>query len=114
MQSLGHASKKIKTWRRLMMSRTPNTLIKAAIAGFALAIAAGCATTAQVEEARAEAAEAKRVAQEAQSTVDQARGMMQQAMEAARAAQAAADASQNCCNDLERKLDRALQDMQRK
>lgn len=97
-----------------MISRTSNTMIKAAVAGFALVIAAGCATTAQVEEARAQAAEAQRTAEAAQAAVDQARGMMQQAMEAARAAQAAADASQNCCNDLERKLDRALQDMQRK
>ncbi|PKL96521.1 MAG: hypothetical protein CVV18_01430 [Gammaproteobacteria bacterium HGW-Gammaproteobacteria-8] len=97
-----------------MISRTPQTLIKTAIAACALVIAAGCATTAQVEQAQAEAAEARRIAEAAQSAVDQARGMMQQAMEAARAAQAAADASQNCCNDLERKLDRALQDMQRK
>jgi|GEM_PF-1036648 len=88
--------------------------LKATVAAILLALAAGCATTAQVEQAQAEAAEAKRIAEEAQRSVENARSMMQQAMEAARAAQAAADASQNCCNDLERKLDRALQDMQRK
>ncbi len=97
-----------------MNFRNRNALLKSAAAAFMLALAAGCATTAQVEQAQAEAAEAKRMAQEAQSMVENARSMMQQAMEAARAARAAADASQNCCNDLERKLDRALQDMQRK
>ena len=51
---------------------------------------------------------------EAQSQVANARSMIEEAMAAARAAQSAADASQNCCTDLERKLDRALQDMQRK
>ncbi|GAB4168314.1 MAG: hypothetical protein Kow0020_01560 [Wenzhouxiangellaceae bacterium] len=96
------------------MNRTPKTLIKMMIAGSALAIAAGCATTKQVEQAQAEAAEAKRMAQEANAELDRVRGMIQQALEAARAAQATADASQNCCKDLERKLDRALQDMQRK
>ncbi|MDT8410189.1 MAG: hypothetical protein RQ741_11360 [Wenzhouxiangellaceae bacterium] len=89
-------------------------LLKTMLAGCALALAAGCATTQQVEEARAEAAAAQRTADEAMKMVEQARGMMQEAMQAARAAQSAADASQNCCTDLERKLDRALQDMQRK
>lgn len=96
------------------MNRTQKTLIKMVIASSALAIAAGCATTKQVEQAQAEAAEAKRMAQEANAELDRVRGMIQQALEAARAAQATADASQNCCKDLERKLDRALQDMQRK
>ncbi|MDT8439703.1 MAG: hypothetical protein RQ729_11910 [Wenzhouxiangellaceae bacterium] len=89
-------------------------VVRSVAAAALLALAAGCATKAEVQQAQAEAAEAKRIAEEAQSMVQNARSMMQQAMEAARAAQAAADASQNCCNDLERKLDRALQDMQRK
>jgi len=97
-----------------MNFRTSKIIIKATVAGCALAIAAGCATTAQLEEVRGEAIEARRLAQEAQTSLDRAQGMMKEALEAARAAQAAADESQNCCDDLERKLDRALQDMQRK
>jgi len=97
-----------------MIVQKSRIILKTLIAGGALALAAGCVTTQQLEEVRAEAAEAKRTAEQAQQMVEQARGSMQQAMEAARAAQAAADASQNCCTDLERKLDRALQDLQRK
>lgn len=89
-------------------------LFKSFVVGCALVLAAGCATTSDLEAARAEAAEAKRIAEEAQTKVDNAMSMINEAMEAARAAQAAADASQNCCTDLERKLDRALQEMQRK
>lgn len=97
------------------MIRSPRTTaLKALVGGFALAMAAGCATTAQLEEVRAEAQEAKRIAAEATARLEAAQSSIQQAMEAARAAQAAADASQNCCTDLERKLDRALEDMQRK
>jgi len=94
----------------------PNSkiLLKCLVAGFALVVAAGCATSSDLEEVRAEAAEAKRMAEAAQSKVDNAASMINEAMEAARAAQATADASQNCCTDLERKLDRALQEMQRK
>lgn len=89
-------------------------LLKSLVAGCALAMAAGCATKAQLEEALAEAAEAQRMAEAAQTQVDNAASMISEAMDAARAAQSAADASQNCCTDLERKLDRALEDMQRK
>lgn len=89
-------------------------LLKSLMAGCVLAMAAGCATKAQLEEALAEAAEAQRMAEAAQSQVDNAASMISEAMDAARAAQSAADASQNCCTDLERKLDRALEDMQRK
>jgi len=97
------------------MNRSPRTTaLKALIGGCALAMAAGCATTAQLEEVRAEAAEAQRMAAEATARLEAAQSSIQQAMEAARAAQAAADASQNCCTDLERKLDRALEDLQRK
>ncbi|MFN2334354.1 MAG: hypothetical protein ABR550_08020 [Wenzhouxiangellaceae bacterium] len=97
-----------------MIVQKTESIFKALIVGAALALSAGCVTTQQLEEVRAEAADAKRSAEQAQQMVEQARGSMQQAMEAARAAQAAADASQNCCTDLERKLDRALQDLQRK
>src|SRR6056297_1667562 len=97
-----------------MNVRNSKILLKSLVAGYALALAAGCATTAQLEEVRAEAAEAKRAAEQAQSQLANARSMIEEAMAAARAAQSAADASQNCCTDLERKLDRALQDMQRK
>ncbi|MEX2500203.1 MAG: hypothetical protein WD397_15150 [Wenzhouxiangellaceae bacterium] len=89
-------------------------LFKSLVAGCALVLAAGCATSSQIEEIRAETAEARRIAEDAQAKVDNAASMINEAMEAARAAQAAADASQNCCTDLERKLDRALQDLQRK
>ena len=97
-----------------MNVRNSKILLKSLVAGCVLALAAGCATNAQLEEVRAEAAEARRMAEQAQSQVENARSMMQEAMAAARAAQSAADASQNCCTDLERKLDRALQEMQRK
>lgn len=97
-----------------MNVRNPGFMLKGLAAGMALALAAGCATTSQLEEARADAAEARRIAEEAQSMVENARNLAQQALDAARAAQSAADASQQCCTDLERKLDRALQDMQRK
>ena len=97
------------------MTRSPrNMALKALIGGFALALAAGCATTAQLDEVRAEAEEAKRMAAEATARLEAAQSSIQQALDAARAAQAAADASQNCCTDLERKLDRALEDMQNK
>ncbi len=97
------------------MTRSPrNAAAKALIGGFALALAAGCASTQQLNEVRAEAEEAKRMAAEATARLEAAQSSIQQALEAARAAQAAADASQNCCTDLERKLDRALEDMQNK
>jgi len=97
-----------------MKVRNYNILVKGLAAGCALTLAAGCATKAQLEEVRAEAAEAMLAAEEAQDRIDNAAGMINEAMEAARAAQATANASQNCCTDLERKLDRALQEMQRK
>jgi len=97
-----------------MNVRNSKILLKSVVAGCVLALAAGCATTSQLEEVRAEAAEAKRAAEQAQSQLANARSMIEEAMTAARAAQSAADASQNCCSDLERKLDSALQDMQRK
>ena len=97
-----------------MNARTSKIALKCLIAGGVLALAAGCASTKQLEEVRAEAEAARQMASEAQSMVANVRGMVEDALEQARAAQAAADASQNCCNDLERKLDRALQDMQRK
>jgi hypothetical protein len=101
--------------QEIHMIRSPRTAaLKALVGGFALAMAAGCATTAQLEEVRAEAQEAKRIAAEATARLEAAQSSIQQAMQMARAAQAAADASQNCCTDLERKLDRALEDMQRK
>lgn len=97
------------------MTRSPrNAAAKALIGGFALALAAGCASTQQLNEVRAEAEEAKRMAAEATARLEAAQSSIQQALEAARTAQAAADASQNCCTDLERKLDRALEDMQNK
>jgi len=97
-----------------MNVRNSKILLKSIAAGCALALAAGCATTSDLEAVRAEAAEARRMAEQAQTKVDNAASMINEAMEAARAAQATADASQNCCTDLERKLDRALQEMQRK
>jgi len=97
-----------------MNVRNSKIILKSLVAGCALALAAGCASTSKLEEARADAAEARRMAEEAQTQVENVRSMVEEAMAAARAAQSAADASQNCCSDLERKLDRALQDMQRK
>jgi len=97
-----------------MNARTSKIALKCLIAGGVLALAAGCASTKQLEEVRAEAEAARQMASEAQSMVANVRGMVEDALEQARAAQAAADASQNCCNDLERKLDRALQEMQEK
>jgi len=97
-----------------MNARIPNFVIKALVAGVCIGLMAGCATTKQLEEVRAEAAAAQRAAEEAQNMVTSARSMMQEALETARAAQSAANASQQCCTDLERKLDRALQDLQRK
>jgi len=97
-----------------MNVQSPKIVLKCMIAGAALALAAGCATTSQLEEVRAEAQAARQAADEARSMVENARSMIEQALETARAAQAAAEASQNCCTDLERKLDRALQEMQQK
>ena len=97
-----------------MNVRDSKILLRSLAAGCALVLAAGCASTSDLDAVRAEAAEARRMAEEAQTKVDNATSMINEAMEAARAAQAAADASQNCCTDLERKLDRALQEMQRK
>jgi predicted nucleic acid-binding Zn-ribbon protein len=91
-----------------------NTLIKGLIAGCALMLVAGCATSKQLEAVQAEAAEARRMAEEAQSTVENVRSMVEEALAEARAASDAAEAAQNCCTDLERKLDRALQEMQQK
>jgi len=82
--------------------------------GALLALSAGCATNAQLEEVRAEAQAARQAAEQAQSQLDSARSMIEDALAMAREAKAAAEAAQNCCTDLERKLDRALQDMQRK
>lgn len=97
-----------------MNVQTRKIALKCMIAGGVLALAAGCATTKQLEEVRAEAEAARQAAAEAQSMVENARSMIEDAMRTARAAQSAAEASQNCCTDLERKLDRALQEMQRK
>jgi outer membrane murein-binding lipoprotein Lpp len=103
-----------KTWRNPMNVRNSKFLLKGLVAGCALALAAGCASTSQLEEVRAEAEEARRMAQEAQSTIDSVRSMVEEALAEAQAAGEAADAAQACCTDLERKLDRALEEMQQK
>ena len=71
-----------------MNVRNSKILLKSLVAGCALALAAGCATTSQLEEVRAEAAEAKRMAEQAQSQVANARSMIEEAMAAAREAKA--------------------------
>ena len=65
------------------MTRSPrNAAAKALIGGFALALAAGCASTQQLNEVRAEAEEAKRMAAEATARLEAAQSSIQQALEA--------------------------------
>ncbi|MCW8193838.1 hypothetical protein F6455_03430 [Proteobacteria bacterium 005FR1] len=82
------------------------------VAGFALIT--GCASTSQVEEARAETEAVRGDLQRALQMAEEANRKADQALEAARAAQQAADAGEQCCQDVRQELDRALQRMQRK
>lgn len=97
-----------------MNVRNPRTTLKCLIAGAALALAAGCASNQKVEQAQSDAADARSMVQDLQSQVERLQSQVEEALAEAEAAMDAAEASQQCCTDLERKLDRALQDMQQK
>lgn len=96
-----------------MNTRNVRSSIKIAGIAMLFALATGCASTA-VEEAQADANEAQRIAQDAQRAAEEARNAAREALQAARSAQQAAEAAQQCCTDLEDKVDRAFEDLQRK
>ena len=97
-----------------MNVRNSKMTLKCLVAGAALALAAGCASNQKVEQAQSEAAEARSMVENLQSQVERLQSQVEEALADAEAAMDAAEASQQCCTDLERKLDRALQDMQQK
>lgn len=73
------------------------------------ALAAGCATTAQLEEVRSVADQAQRTAAEAQRAANAANSAAQTALAEAQAAKREAEASTRCCRDLEEKVERAFE-----
>lgn len=97
-----------------MTTRTATSTLKVLAAAMILAVASGCSTTGQIEEAQANASEAQRVAQAAQQAAQEARTAAQQALAAAQAAQRAAEAAQRCCEQLGERVDRQFEDLQRK
>ncbi len=88
-------------------TKTITSGLKAALIISGIVFAAGCSSTAQIEQAQSDAARALEAAQQAQRTADQA-------LEAARAAQATANEAENCCEVQTERLDRALERMQQK
>lgn len=76
----------------------------------ALALSAGCAN----RELRELAEQASQDAQAAQQTASAAQQTANQALSEAQAASAAAAEGNRCCEDLELKLERALERMQQK
>lgn len=83
--------------------------VKALSLAAVFALAAGCATTAQINEVRAVADQAQRTAAEAQRAAESANSAASAALAEAQAAKRAADAAQRCCTDLEEKVERAFE-----
>jgi uncharacterized protein HemX len=73
---------------------TTTKLLATSMLTVALGLSAGCATTSQVDEAKAIAQEAKKAAMDAQA--------------AASRAQKSADQANACCQDTNQKLDRVF------
>lgn len=77
------------------------------VAVLSLGLLAGCASTSEIEQARTDSERALEVAQEA-------RQLAQEASRKADSAQSSADSANQCCQDQQQKLDRALERMQQK
>lgn len=77
------------------------------IAVLSLGLLAGCASNSQIEEAQADSQRALEVAEEAMSVA-------REASRKADSAQSSADSANQCCQDQQEKLDRALERMQQK
>ena len=91
------------------MGNTTLNGFKIAVAASLLALFAGCqsTSTADMEQARSDLDRALQMAQEAQETA-------QEALDTARAAQQAADRGEQCCQDMQRQLDRAMERLNEK
>jgi hypothetical protein len=102
--------KELKT----MMGNKARKGLQAAILTASVALITGCASTSEVEEARAETEAVRGDLQRALQMAEEANQKADQALEAARAAQQAAEAGEQCCQDVRQELDRALERMQQK
>jgi len=95
------------------MKNTLSTSLKAGVAALLLITAAGCATTKDVQEARAAADKAAQAAAAAQQAADSASKAASSAKSAADGAQSTANqalqasqSSQACCDATNEKIDR--------
>lgn len=96
-----------------MAERMRRKLLTLPAFGLVIGVAAGCATTADVERVREMAAEAQsaarqaqQTAQEAQSTAEEASTVADQAADTANEALRAADEAGACCIETNEKIDR--------
>jgi hypothetical protein len=79
-----------------------------------LGLAAGCATTGELEEVRTIANNALSTANQARDTASAAQSTASEAASAAAQAQQSADAAQACCNENADKIERAFEMHMRK
>lgn len=97
-----------------MMGNKAKKGIQTAILVTGFALITGCASTSDVDEARAETEAVRGDLQRALQMAEEANRKADQALEAARSAQQAAEAGEQCCQDVRQELDRALERMQQK
>lgn len=90
--------------RKTLVNATRMTALAAV-----LGLAAGCATTEQIDEVRAIANNALSEARAAASAANNAQNVASEAAYAAQQAQAAAEAAQRCCDANTDKIDRMFQ-----
>lgn len=89
-----------------MARNVANTLLKGSALLLIAGLAAGCATTQQVEEARALAEEAKQAAAQADQRAANAGNKADQAKATADAAMRKAEEANRCCQETNEKIDR--------
>lgn len=77
------------------------------VVALSLGLLAGCASTSEIEQARTDSQRALEVAEEA-------RQLAEEASRKADRAQSSADSANQCCQDQQQKLDRAIERMQQK
>ncbi len=90
------------------------TRFQALLLVIGFAAMAGCASTADLQQASNDSQRALQAAEDAQAVAEAAQRVAEQALESAQAAQETATSAENCCQVQEERLDRALERMQQK
>jgi Alanine-zipper, major outer membrane lipoprotein len=88
--------------------------IKLASAASLIAVAAGCATTQELESLRQQLDEVQQTANSASDSANRAQSDAAEALTAAQSAQSAADEAAACCVASNERMDRMFNELQRK